>query len=107
MDQGVQAPLNSSDRPQCAHTVLLNGEAAVGSGAGDIDDVRSQQGLVAQLERELCNAIPRDHVLPLLYLVVLGVLHSRERKLFQHLIDPHPAETELHNFSVVDYQALH
>lgn len=60
--------------------MLPDGEAAVGSGAGDVDDVRSQQGLVTQLERQVCNAIPRDHVLPLLYLVVLRVLHTQERK---------------------------
>lgn len=77
---GVQGPLCSSGKPPRAHTMLLNREAAVGSGAGDVDDVRSQQGLVTQLEREVCNAILRDHILPPLYLVVLGVLRPQERK---------------------------
>lgn len=87
--------------------MLLHGEAAVGSGTGDIDDVRPQQGLVAQLEGQVCNPIPRDHVLPLLYLVVLRVLHPQGKKeLFQHLIDPYPTETELQGFSVVGYQDI-
>lgn len=87
--------------------MLLDGEAAVGSGAGDIDDVCPQQGLIAQLEGQVCNAIPRDHVLPLLYLVVLRVLRPQEKKeLFQHLFGLHPTETELQGFSVVGYQVL-